>query len=931
MGTVYRAYDHLEQTLVALKRVKYTPDDLIFNSKSTYGDAKVAILQEFRTLASLRHPGIISVLDYGFDHDRTPFFTMTLLDHVETIVDCASQLNDADKAGLLIQTLQALIYLHRRNILHRDLKPANILVSENGEVKVLDFGLATTAMNSTGSAGTLTYMAPEVLQYHQNSRLADLYSVGMIAYELFVGVYPFETTNPIKLIRQICDVMPDTSMLENTQLANVLDRWLLKDPEDRYQTPNEIIIALCHALDIAVPDESIAIRESFLQAGEFVGRDSELKILKNGLRQILDGRNHFYLVGGESGIGKSRLLDELRIVALVSGASVMQGRAIISGAPFQLWRNIVRRLILQSPIDDQQASILREIIPDIANLLDREVTPLKQSSAGDIRQLILSTIINLIRDVKQPLVILLEDLQWVEGSLTPLIELMKIQDQLSHVMIVASYRDDEASHLPQTLPDFSVIELDRLDKQAIQSLSESMLGTQGANDKIVKLLHTETEGNLFFLVETVRALAEAAGGLENINITTLPQHIFTGGMQQIAQFRLRKIADAYTPIQSLAAIIGREIDTQLLTVHFPQKQVNDWVTNAIDVAVLTIDENEWLFAHDKFREAILLTLSDEDKQALHHQAALAIESVYPDQEDYYLLLLNHWRMAQDLTREAYYLQFVAERLIRFEANYEDASTLLMDFLERCPPQAPYRNRILNLAGQLKRRQHDLDTALVYLQDVLDNNPTPDETLDALENIAAVEYFQGDVSRAIETWQKLLRLSRQYGNDVSLLAAMNNIGFAAFQKQDYETAKDYFLQCLEVHRTAPDLDVFSRTNTLQNLGFASLYLQDYATARSSFLEALNHAYLARIIPLILTALTGITHLEALFGDKIRATQWAGAIGKHPALRPETRSSKLKPILTLLESELIPEHFEENFTDGATIDIITLAQTLIDEMT
>ncbi len=147
MGVVYRAQDSFSGQIVALKSVR--GDYSQTESGDTAFDKRLALAEEFQTLASLRHPYIISVIDYGFDSTRHPYFTMDLLDAPQTILQAAQKASSLEATiGLLTQILQALAYLHRRGILHRDLKPGNILV-QNGHVKLLDFGLAT-AQNSSG-------------------------------------------------------------------------------------------------------------------------------------------------------------------------------------------------------------------------------------------------------------------------------------------------------------------------------------------------------------------------------------------------------------------------------------------------------------------------------------------------------------------------------------------------------------------------------------------------------------------------------------------------------------------------------------------------------------------------------------------------------------------------------------------------------------
>ncbi|HYO70229.1 MAG TPA: serine/threonine-protein kinase, partial [Archangium sp.] len=128
-GSVYLARDRLGG-LVALKQLHPGP----------YRRA-LQLAREFELLASLRHPNIISVLDYGFDGQQRPYLVLEFLDGAQTLTEAGWEQPRKVQAELLNQMLQALLYLHRRGIIHRDLKPANVLVAD-GQVKLLDFGLA---------------------------------------------------------------------------------------------------------------------------------------------------------------------------------------------------------------------------------------------------------------------------------------------------------------------------------------------------------------------------------------------------------------------------------------------------------------------------------------------------------------------------------------------------------------------------------------------------------------------------------------------------------------------------------------------------------------------------------------------------------------------------------------------------------------------
>src|SRR5258706_5442322 len=122
MGAVYEATDRLSGEHVALKRVMIPTEKISGSIYSDLMDADLALAQEFRVMASLRHPNINSVLDYGFDKERKPYFTMELLSNAQGLYDAAKGKTDQEKTHILIEILQALSYLHPCGIIHRDLK-----------------------------------------------------------------------------------------------------------------------------------------------------------------------------------------------------------------------------------------------------------------------------------------------------------------------------------------------------------------------------------------------------------------------------------------------------------------------------------------------------------------------------------------------------------------------------------------------------------------------------------------------------------------------------------------------------------------------------------------------------------------------------------------------------------------------------------------
>jgi serine/threonine protein kinase len=666
MGVVYRVFDRLTDQNVALKSVTAPTDRLIFGSLQTDTSPHLAMAREFRTLASLRHPNIISVLDFGFDQQQQPYFTMNLMEGSVPITEAARNLPPTGRIALLIQMLQALRYLHRNGIIHRDLKPSNVLVIDQ-QVKILDFGLSIKREDAEKSdtAGTIAYMSPEVLIGSPATEASDLYAVGIMGYEMLTGRHPFSARNPTAIMTAILSDPINLSLLNDFPiLTPVIGRLLTKNPRERYQDASEVAIVLSNAANLPMESESSAIRESFLQAAKFIGREREMEQLSALLKQAGDGMGSSILIGGESGVGKSRLLEELRIRALVYGLQVVRGQELSDGSsPYQLWRNVLRRLILSIRLEPLDAMVLKALIPDIGKLLRVDVPDAPELEAQAAQERLLSTIENVFRQQKQPTLVILEDLHWIsDESRAALIHMSRLVDHV-HLIIVSSYRDDERADLPDHLPGIQVIKLMRLNEESIAQLSESILGQSGRKPNVVDFLQRETEGNVFFLVEVVRALAEEAGQLDKVGDMTLPASIFAGGVTEVIRRRLNRVSQQEQIYLQSAAVIGRDLNEKLLMSAYPDLDYEGWLTTCAHAAILEVQDNRWRFAHDKLREFLLTEMQGERRRALHQQTAEAITTVYGEANDQIPALAYHWSQAQVADKAVYYLDKAAQGAI----------------------------------------------------------------------------------------------------------------------------------------------------------------------------------------------------------------------------------------------------------------------------
>src|SRR3954452_18971344 len=210
--------------------------------------------REAQAAAGMQHPNIVGIYDRS-EWDGTPSIAMELVDGktLKELVTERGPLPPDVAAGLTEQVLQALGYAHRRGIVHRDVKPQNVIIDHDGQAKVADFGIAragdTSQMTQAGAIiGTMQYLSPEQAEGHPVDRRADLYSVGIVLYELLTGRVPFDGEAPISIaIKQINERPVPPGQLRPgipPALEDVVLRALEKDPALRYQSAEEFIAAL---------------------------------------------------------------------------------------------------------------------------------------------------------------------------------------------------------------------------------------------------------------------------------------------------------------------------------------------------------------------------------------------------------------------------------------------------------------------------------------------------------------------------------------------------------------------------------------------------------------------------------------------------------------------------------------------------------------
>ena len=664
MGEVFRARDRLTDREIALKRVhvsRVAPD--------TDGDFRLSLAREFSILGSLSHPNIISVLDYAFEEGGQPFFTMTLLSEAVTVVEAARGRDRSGRLDLLFQICEALAYLHRRGILHRDLKPSNVLV-QDGRVVLVDFGTSGFAGESS-SGQTLSYTAPEVLRGEEASAASDFYAVGVIAYEMLAGNHPFEGGIARGLIHKVLDRPADLAKLKvEPRVANIVGRLLAKEPAERFEEAGDLIEAFASAAHLRVPSESAALRESRLVSAPFVGREVEMDRLERALAHAFEGSGSSWLIGGESGVGKSRLVAETRLRALVRGALMLQGRAVgEGGAPFLLFRDPLLRLILEVRPTEEEAEVLTSIFPAAAKLLGRPPGSPSPDAAGTADRLA-DVVEALFSRCRRPMVLELEDIHLAVEGLKLLERLNRVVRTLP-LLITATYREDERPELPRELPNMACMRLTRFRRDHVARLVASILDERrGGDERLLSFLEQETEGNAFFVIEAIRAIGDRVDRLADVSPEHLPDRLASMGVKSLVRRRLNALPASARPLLQVQAVLGRDVDAEVLRAAAPDTDIDRWLALCGSTAVLEPHGYAWRFRHDKLREAVLDDLEPDQLRELHRRVASAIEAAHGAAPEWINALATHWRMAGDAEKAVPCLVAAAVQMLQSGAPQE---------------------------------------------------------------------------------------------------------------------------------------------------------------------------------------------------------------------------------------------------------------------
>lgn len=795
-GTVYKVYDQEKETIVALKVLHdKNPEELYYFKK------------EFRTLADLIHPNLVTLYELFSDGEEC-FFTMEMVegtDFLEYIKKATEQdqvkppisnddtvrsylpknyknrqrdtvkvINNPPKAnnshlkasdsqattlkrplftepnfdplrGVLKQLVIGINAIHKAGKLHRDIKPPNILVTKEGRVVILDFGIATEIFSQETEeelriVGTPIYMSPEQFK-GVSVEASDWYSVGVVLYEALTKELPFsgevaeimrdKQTQQIVTPKELAPNIPD-------DLNKLCEQLLQKDPKNR-PSGQEIL----NLLDLS-DNTKDNLKNNLSLDKLFIGREDCLEVLTNAFQAINLESSSIVYVEGRSGLGKTALvrhfLEQLKVK--IPNISILSGRCYAQETvPYKAFDSVIdllsqylkhipsKKLEKLLPTEILALARLFPVLKQVDSVAKAKKTSFEIPDAQELRRQAFAALRELLVNLAktQPIVIFIDDLHWGDLDSAILFGELFSTEPLPKVLFIGSYRsgEEESPFLRKALfLQTSIQKYSQIFKIAIKELSFSeslQLASSLFESKdmcrldLAKNIAKESGGSPLFIDELIR-YADRNLSLPSIENIELKNSVDVADLDKVIKARIEHLPDNAQRLLEVIAVAGQPISRNLAKkiAELSDKElavISSLRANRL-IKVISSDSQEMVETyHDRIRETIIAHLPTDNLKAYHHQLAIELEGLQVNDVE---RLLGHFKAAGEREKTAKYALIAADRA--FEAlAFDRAAQLYQTALEMKVSEPEETKKLqIKLAEALTNAGRGRESAQAYL-------------------------------------------------------------------------------------------------------------------------------------------------------------------------------------------------------------------------
>lgn len=661
--------------------------------------------------------------------------------------------------------------VHQQGFIHRDIKPANVLVDDNGNAWLTGFGIASQLPRERQSpeppefiAGTLAYMAPEQtgrMNRSMDSR-SDLYSLGVTFYEMLTGSLPFTASDPLEWVH--CHIAKQPAAPSErvgavpASVSAITMKLLSKTVEERYQTAVGVESDLRRCLS---EWESQGWIDNFAPGArdtpdrlmipeKLYGRGREIDTLLTAFDRIVrGGRAELVLVSGYSGIGKSAVVNELHKPLVpprglfASGKSDQYKRDIPHASLAQAFQSLIRRLLSQSEEDLRKwrdalrealgpnGLLLVDLVPELRHIIGEQppVPELPPQEAQRRFQIVIRRFIGVFARPEHPLVLFLDDMQWLDVATLDLLEDLLTRNGLQHLLLIGAYRDNEvnASH-----PLVRKLEAIRQAGAAVQDLVLTPLSRDDLGNLLVDslhcqleraapladLIHEKTTGNPFFAIQFISTLADDRLLTFDYrarrwvwDLLRIRAKGFTDNVVELMVEKLKRLPAETRKVLQQFACMGNSAEFEMLWMGY-QGSVEDMhnhLWEAVRSGLIFRADNSYGFLHDRVQEAAYSLIPKELRAETHLRIGMLLAEHTPveKREEAIFEIVNqlnrgsHLITAVDDRERVAKLNLIAGRRAKLSTAYDSALKYLR------------AGRAL-LAEETCERNHQLIFSIEYL-------------------------------------------------------------------------------------------------------------------------------------------------------------------------------------------------------------------------
>jgi len=766
MGTVYLAeHVHLGRR---------TAVKLMHKELCCQPDAEQRFRREANLAARISHPSIAQVYDFDCTPEGEFLLAMEFVEG-ETVAERLRR-EGPFALPLALQVLETvaegLDTAHQIGILHRDLKPENIMLAPGG-AKLLDFGVArsfqtTSSITSAGFAvGTPAYMSPEQLLGESLDHASDIYSLGLVFYEMLTGQQPHVAKTFAEFRARRLARAPTPIHLVRRELPAVLSEVIARalDPEPKARWPSATALAraaheasetasggrAAGAEPVKVGRSRTSLQldrwDAHFESLRFAGRERDMRLVRDAWAAARAGNSVLLWIEGDEGAGKSSFYELAEREALADDAVQLSGRGYEADVvrPYGPCLPMLRRAL-------QLRGAQGRTWPAVEALTDAN----SQTRAPE-RAVLYDEVTSLIRLAAErgPVFIGMEDLDWCDPASVSLFEFLAHDVADVPLLLcatavtgrgVASVRERM-----RRLDGVVWVMLRPLSYEAVNAwLSRALL--HEAPEELTRFVYGHTEGNAFFIEQVVRSLIEK-GDMDRIQDASVRLALADApppeAVADIVQRRLKGMSAAAREVLQIAAVMGREFDVDLLIAL--SKHGEDSVLNALDEAVaagaltaMQRGQGDWYrFTHNKIGQVLAQALNARRRRRLHGQIAEALAAragVPPG------TLAWHRYHAGDFPRAAPAARDASRSALRVH-DYDDALTFAVMAAETAQ-LADEKREAHELRGDaLRRLDRHGEAAAAYAHARLGREPASEAALDLRRKELRSALVSGTVSVA----------------------------------------------------------------------------------------------------------------------------------------------------------------------------------------